>query len=135
MTKTDFFDTNILVYAVSGDATKADRAEQLVASGGVVSVQVLNEFASVATRKLRARLSLVRHILARFRALCTVVPVEIETHDAGLDLAERHRLPIYDSMIVAAALRAGCSVLYSEDFADGQIIAGLTVRNPFAADR
>ncbi|MEZ5786217.1 MAG: PIN domain-containing protein [Xanthobacteraceae bacterium] len=133
MTKTDFFDTDILVYAVSGDAAKADRAEQLIASGGIISVQVLNEFASVATRRLHRPVALVRDILVRFRSLCTVVPLDVATNEDGLDLAERHRLPIYDSMIVAAALRAGCTVLYSEDFADGQVIAGLSIRNPFAA--
>jgi predicted nucleic acid-binding protein len=131
MTKTDFLDTNVLVYAVSDDAKKADEAERLIASGGVISVQVLNEFASVATKKLQRRVALVRDILARFRALCMVVPMDVATHEDGLDLAERHRLAIYDSMIVAAALRAGCSVLYSEDFAHGQVIEGLTIRNPF----
>jgi len=131
MKKTDFFDTNILVYAVSGNAAKADRAEQLIASGGVISVQVLNEFASVATKKLRARVANVRSVLERFRTLCTVVPLDIETHEGGLDLAERYRLAIYDSMIIAAALRAGCRTLYTEDFTDGQVIEGLTIRNPF----
>lgn len=131
MKKTDFIDTNILVYAVSGNAAKADRAEQLIASGGVISVQVLNEFASVATKKLRARVANVRSVLERFRTLCSVVPLDIETHEDGLDLAERYRLAIYDSMIIAAALRAGCTVLHSEDLADGQVIEGLTIRNPF----
>jgi predicted nucleic acid-binding protein len=131
MTKTDFLDTNVLVYAVSDDAKKADEAERLIASGGVISVQVLNEFASVATKKLQRRVALVRDILARFRALCMVVPMDVATHEDGLDLAERYRLAIYDSMIIAAALRAGCQTLYTEDFAHGQVIEGLSIRNPF----
>jgi predicted nucleic acid-binding protein len=133
MSESDFYDTNILIYAVSGDEAKADCAEHLIAGGGVISVQVLNEFASVATRKLRARLSVVRQLLRRFRALCLIVPLDLATHEDGLDLAERYRLPVYDSMIVAAALRTGCRTLYTEDFADGRVIEGLTVRNPFAA--
>ncbi len=133
MKNTEFFDTNILVYAVSADLAKADRAERLIASGGVISVQVLNEFASVTTRKLGKSLGLARAVLSRFRAICTVVPIDVETHDDGLDLAERYRLPVYDGMIVAAALRAGCRTLYTEDFADGRVIEGLTVRNPFLA--
>ena len=52
-----FFDTNVLLYLLSDDATKADRAESLLASGGTISVQVLNEFASVAAGKLAMRLS------------------------------------------------------------------------------
>lgn len=132
MKKTEFFDTNILIYAVSADIAKADRAERLIASGGVISVQVLNEFVSVTTRKLGKSLGLARAVLSRFRAICTVVPIDVDTHDEGLDLAERYRLPVYDGMIVAAALRAGCRTLYTEDFADGQVMDGLTIRNPFA---
>ena len=52
MNASRFFDTNVLLYLLSGDQAKANAAETLVASGGIVSVQVLNEFASVATRKL-----------------------------------------------------------------------------------
>jgi predicted nucleic acid-binding protein len=74
----------------------------------------------------------IREILAELRAVCRVVPLDLETHEGGLSLAERRRLPFYDALIVASALRAGCSVLYSEDFQDGQSFEKqLTVRNPF----
>lgn len=131
MSGADFFDTNVLVYAISADARKADRAERLLAGGGVVSVQVLNEFASVTSRKFGLAVPEVRSVLAGFRGLCSVVPVDVTVHDLGLALAERHRLAIYDAMIVAAALRTGCRILWSEDFCDGLAIADLTVRNPF----
>lgn len=127
-----FFDTNVLLYLLSGDDTKADRAEALIADGGVVSVQVLNEFAAVASRKLRMAWPEVREILAQVRAVCRVVPLDVETHEGGLNLAERWRLAFYDAVIVASALRAGCSVLYSEDFQHGRVFGKhLTVRNPF----
>lgn len=127
-----FFDTNVLLYLLSGDAAKADRAEDLISGSGIVSVQVLNEFAAVASRKLRMAWPEVREILAQVRAVCRIVPLDVETHEAGLNLAERWRLPFYDAMIVASALRAGCSVLYSEDFQDGRVFEKhLTVRNPF----
>lgn len=129
-----FFDTNVLLYLLSGDAAKADRAESLVASGGVVSVQVLNEFASVALGKLAMELAEVREILSTIRAVCTITPVDIETHDLALDLAGRYRFSIYDSLIVAAALRAGCTNLYTEDLRDHQKIDRLTIRNPFAGE-
>jgi predicted nucleic acid-binding protein len=127
-----FFDTNVLLYLLSGEDAKADRAEVLIAGGGVVSVQVLNEFAAVASRKLRMAWPEVREILAQVRAVCRVVPLDVETHDGGLNLAERWRLPFYDALILASALRAGCRVLYSEDFQDGQLFEKqMTVRNPF----
>lgn len=131
MSATDFFDTNILVYAISGDSAKADRAERILSSGGVVSVQVLNEFAAVTRRKFRLEVTEIRALLAPFRAICTVVPVDVWTHDLGLELAARHQLPIYDGMIVASALQSECETLWSEDMNAGFTVAGLTVRNPF----
>ena len=86
-----FFDTNILLYLLSADAAKAGRAEVLLAGGGVVSVQVLNEFASVASRKLAMTISEIRDILSVVRAVCIVRILDIETHELGLDLVERYR--------------------------------------------
>jgi predicted nucleic acid-binding protein len=126
-----FFDTNVLHHLLSKDAAKADRAEALLASGGVVSVQVLNEFASVASRKLAMTIAEIREILTTIRAACAVMPLDIETHDLGLDIAERHRFSIYDALIVAAAVRAGCAILYTEDLQHGQIIEKLQIQNPF----
>jgi predicted nucleic acid-binding protein len=127
-----FFDTNILLYLLSADAAKAGRTEVLLAGGGVVSVQVLNEFASVASRKLAMTISEIRDILSAVRAVCIVRMVDIETHELGLDLVERYRFSIYDGLIVAAAVRAGCSVLYTEDLRHGQIIERLQIQNPFS---
>jgi len=133
MSETDsFFDTNVLLYLLSKDAAKADRAEALLASGGVVSVQVLNEFASVASRKLAMTIPDIREILSTIRAVCIVKPLDIETHELGLDMAERLRFSIYDALIVAAAVRAGCAILYTEDLQQGQMIEKLQIRNPFA---
>ena len=127
-----FFDTNVLLYLLSKDAAKADRAEALLASGGIVSVQVLNEFASVASRKLAMTISEIREILSTIRAICVVKPLDIETHELGLDIAERHKFSIYDGMIIAAAVRAGCIILYTEGLQQGQMIEKLQIRNPFA---
>ena len=129
-----FFDTNVLLYLLSKDAAKADRAEELLASGGVVSVQVLNEFASVATRKLAMTIPEIREILSTIRAVCIVKPLDIETHDLGLDIGERYGFSIYDGLIVAAALRAECVILYTEDLQHGQAIEKLQIRNPFAGN-
>lgn len=126
-----FFDTNIVLYLLSADLDKANRAEQLVASGGVVSVQVLNEFAEVARRKLQMPFEEIREVLSAVGAVCIVRPVDIETHELALELAQRRRFSIYDSLIVAAALRAGCRLLLTEDLQNGQTIERLRVRNPF----
>jgi predicted nucleic acid-binding protein len=128
-----FFDTSVLLYLLSADQPKADRTEALVAEGGTISVQVLNEFASVALRKLAMALPDVRDVLGTIRAVCTVRPVDVETHELGLDIVERYRLSLYDGLIVAAATRAGCTTLYAEDLQHGQSIGRLTIRNPFVA--
>jgi predicted nucleic acid-binding protein len=127
----DFLDTNVLLYLLSSDESKADRAEELLEAGGVVSVQVLNEFAAVAIRKVRMKIREIREILETVRRLCEVKPLDMETHDRALDLAERHRFSIYDALIVAAALRAECATLWTEDLHHGQKFERLTIRNPF----
>lgn len=129
-----FFDTNVILYLLSGDAAKADRAERLLAGGGVISVQVLNEFASVAVRKLGMPWPEVREVLQAVRALCRVEPLTVEVHDRGLDLSERYGFSVYDSMILASALLGGCGVVLTEDLQPGQRIENvLTGMNPFAA--
>jgi predicted nucleic acid-binding protein len=126
-----FFDTNVLLYLLSHDTAKADRAEALLAAGGIVSVQVLNEFASVALGKKAVDFAELKKILTAIRGTCTVKALDVETHDLGLEIAKRYRFSVYDSMIVAAALRAKCAVLYSEDLRHGQTIEQLSIRNPF----
>ena len=94
-------------------------------------MQVLNEFASVALGKKAVNFAEAREILSTIRAICEVTALDIETHEFGLEIAERYRFSIYDSLIVAAALRAGCSTLYSEDLQHGQTIDQLMIRSPF----
>jgi len=117
---------------LSEDNRKADRAEAIIATGGVISVQMLNEFASVASRKLGMSYDEIRDTLGTVRAICQTQPVTLDTHDQGLDIAERFGFPLYDSMIVSAALQSGCTILYSEDMQHGQEINDqLVITNPF----
>lgn len=128
-----FFDSNTLVYVISGEASKADRAEELLIAGGVISVQVLNEFALVARRKHALSWDEIRLALGRIRSACRVEPLTEETHDLAVDIAERYGYRVYDSAILAAAFLASCPTVYSEDMQDGQVIEErLTIRNPFA---
>lgn len=127
-----FFDTNVLLYLLSADAAKADWVEDAVTSDATISVQVLNEFAAVAVRKLGMTIPEVREALGSIVAVCTVAPLTLQTHERGLRIAERYGFSVYDSLIVAAALEAGCTTLYTEDLQDGQTIERtLAVRNPF----
>lgn len=131
MSAADFFDSNILLYIVSNDLPKRRRAGELLAEGGTVSVQVLNEFASVATRKYGRSMDETREKLSDIRLVCSVHVADVHTHEHGLDIAERYRFSIYDSMLLASALEAGCRTFYSEDLHHGQRVEGLTIRNPF----
>lgn len=127
-----FFDTNVLLYLLSADPAKADCAEELLAIGGIVSVQVLNEFTSVALKKLRMPWAEIRDVLVQVRMVCQVVDLTLATHDRAGQIAERYSLSFYDALIVAAALIAGYSTLYSEDMQDGMMIERqLTICNPF----
>ena len=127
-----FFDTNVLMYLASGDSAKADRAEAVLRDGGAISVQVLNEIANVARRKLRMTWQETRAFLSLLRGLLTVYPVTAETHELGIALAERYNLAIYDALIAASALLAECDRLWSEDMQDGMAIdKRLRIVNPF----
>lgn len=127
-----FFDTNVLAYLASSDAAKADQAEMALASGGSISVQVLNELANVARRRMGMPWSELRAFLAAIRGVLTVRPLTLETHETGLALSERYGFSIYDSMIVAAAIEAGCDTLWSEDMQHGMLLAeGLRIVSPF----
>jgi predicted nucleic acid-binding protein len=128
-----FFDTNVLIYAVAMNDPRAAQAEKLLATGGMLSVQVLNEFVSVARRKLLLSWKELSEALHAIRILCpSPLPVTIDTHEAALKIAEKHGYQIYDALIISAALEAGCTTLYSEDLRDGQTFDHkLTIRNPF----
>jgi len=129
-----FLDTNVLIYLLSADDAKADRAEELIAAGGTISVQVLNELAAVARRKLGMSWSEIREITTQIRGILRVVPLTTEAHDRGVDLADHLGLSIYDGLIVASALLSGCAILYTEDLQHGRVVeAQLTIRNPFAS--
>ncbi len=127
-----FLDTNVLLYLLSADPAKADAAEALLAKRPTISVQVLNEVASVCSRKLRMSWDEIGRFLELVQGFCRVVPVTLEIHRQARELAERYRLSFYDACIAAAALVAGCSTLHSEDMHSGLLLDGrLRVLNPF----
>jgi predicted nucleic acid-binding protein len=127
-----FFDSNVLLYLASDDPVKADRAERLVADGGTISVQVLNEIANVARRKMLMSWTDTNRFLATVRGLLPVEPVTVETHEAGIALAERYGFATCDAMIAASAILSGCDTLWSEDLQHNMIVDNqLRIVNPF----
>ncbi len=126
-----FFDSNILIYAYSIDRRR-HRAIEVLAPGGKISVQVLNEFTNVLRNKQKQDWPIIELAVASVRRqFPEIAPLSAETHAAALAIARDHGLSFYDALIVAAALEAGCDTLYSEDMQDGRAIGGLTIRNPF----
>lgn len=126
-----FLDTNILVYTTTSDP-RQQTAAACLSSGGVASVQVLNEFVHVARRKLRHDWPQIEVALEQFyAALDDVLPITLTAHAAAVLLARGHRVSFRDALIVAAAQEAGCDVLYSEDLQHGRTFGALRVENPF----
>jgi predicted nucleic acid-binding protein len=126
-----FLDSNVVLYLLSGDATKADQAQALLEAGGVISVQVLNEVTSICLRKLKMPWPEVDALLLAVKAACEVMPLTVASHEKAVELAKRFQLSFYDANIVASALLSGATVLLSEDMHSGMQIDGLFIQNPF----
>jgi len=127
-----FLDSNVLVYAFTVDP-RAIRARQLLQDGATISVQNLNEFSNVARRKFGKDWKWLAEALGAIRVLCpSILPITLDTHGEGLQLAERFGFAMLDSLIVASALEGGCDTLWSEDMQHGMVIDGrLRIANPF----
>lgn len=130
-----FLDTNVLLYAALQPDPRSDTARALLRHRCWISVQVLNEFANVASRKLHRSWPEIDRALANVRILCAPpLPLTLAMHAAAVAIARRTGYAFYDALIIAAALEAGCATLFSEDLHDGQVIdEKLTIQNPFAA--
>jgi predicted nucleic acid-binding protein len=128
----EFADTNVVLYLLH-DGPKADRAEVILGQGPRINVQVLNEALVNCRRKAGLDWEETGAFLAGVRALCAVEELTLQTHDVGRALAERYGFSVYDAMIVASALIAGCTTLWSEDMQNGLLVEGqLRIVNPFA---
>ncbi len=127
-----FFDTNLLIYAQQ-EGAKGDAARHVVAEGGVISVQVVNEFVAVSRRKLGRSWAEIEDAIRDVLAVTAPpLPVTLSISEAARSLSAAHDLSFYDALIVAAALEAGCATLLTEDMQAGRRYGGLTIENPFA---
>ncbi len=131
-----FIDSNVFIYAAdSKNPAKRSVARNListaVSSGGSrINVQVLNEFASVAHRKLGLNVEEIKAYLMMFRAL-PVLPVSADVTEKALDVMMRYGIQFYDSLLLVSASESGCDEFVSEDLNDGQVYCGMKVVNPF----
>lgn len=139
MNGADFFDTNLFIYLIDDiDPLKQQIAQGLIAKAlgdntGCISHQVIQETLHVVTRKFakRAPPEVAAEMLKQLLLPLWRVMPNAELYQNALSLQSRYGYSFYDSLIIAAALAAGCSTLYSEDMQHGQQIETLTIRNPF----
>lgn len=139
MSAVDFFDTNIFIYLIDdADPGKQATAENLVTlamaeNSACISFQVVQETLHVLTRKFAhcvppdIAVEILKHTLLPFWQ----VQPSVALYSRALSIQDRYRYSFYDSLVIAAALEAGCTRLYSEDMQHGQQIDGLTIENPF----
>jgi predicted nucleic acid-binding protein len=125
-------DTNVIVYAFT-ENPKREKARALLEAGPMISVQMLNEFANVASRKLGKNWASISLVLSDIRLLCSNVrPLDLDVHQTAMALLQRYSLSIYDALMIAAALLDGCEFFYSEHMQHGHVIdKRLTIINPF----
>lgn len=130
----EFVDTNIVIYSLSQDEHKQSKALAILAKRPVMSVQVLSETANIMRRKLGFDTKAIRTVIARISQECSLLyPISLNTLNDAFDIAERYGFSHYDSLIIAAALQADCTTLYSEDMQHGQVIEErMVIINPFA---
>ncbi len=128
----EFLDSNVLVYAFTNDV-RAAAAQAMLERGCIISVQGLNEFTNVARRKLHMTWEEVHDAPMAIRAVCTaIVPIDVETHVEAIRIARRYGYAIFDALMIASAVRAECSILWSEDMQHGLVIdERLRIANPF----
>lgn len=128
-----FVDSNVLLYTVADNETKALRAYEIIDDRPLISVQVLNEFTNVAHKKYKLNWTDVRDGLEHITDCCEVLPLTLGVHVKAVEIAEKNLINIFDANIVAAAELSGCEVLYTEDLNHGQKIGRILICNPFKA--
>ena len=127
-----FFDSNVVLYLLSDNQTKANCCEEIVEQGGVISVQVLNECVNVMLKKLTMARPEIDEFLAVIKSISDIVPLSVEVHEGALELLDRYQLSWYDALIVSAAIESDCETLWSEDMHNGLVVnKTMTIRNPF----
>ena len=132
-----FLDTNVLVYA----ALELDPRKQGIAAVllehfreqgiGVISLQILREFANALFHKSDYSPEQIRNMVDRFHAAYQCLPDSYEIQMRAFEIKSKYGLQFYDAIMLATAEAAGCDTVYSEDMGDGVVYDGITVKDPF----
>ena len=133
-----FFDSNILVYMQDVEEPQKQQIsrslffECVADNSAFISTQCLQEFYNVVAKKKKLEAKSAKqtiHELSKSLPVIQITPVMIEN---AIDISVETQFSFWDSLILSAAKSADCNILYSEDLNDGQIIRGVTIKNPFA---
>jgi predicted nucleic acid-binding protein len=128
----NFFDTNVLVYAVTDNDERCAQAIKVLGEGGVTSAQVLSELTNTLIRKLKVRWRDVEDALDNIKAVVSDVrPLTLEIHAVAVSIARDHKIQWFDALVVSSALEAGCDRLLTEDLQHGRKFGPLRIVNPF----
>ncbi len=131
-----FLDTNILVYTVDrNDKKKLSKARKILenltkSDIPVISTQVLQEFYSATTKKLKLDKIIAKNIIHNFRNI-EIVNVDLGVIEQGIDISILSQISFWDGLVIASAEQANCSLIYSEDLNNNQTIRGIKIINPF----
>lgn len=134
-----FIDTNIFIYSFDlENIAKSEKAKELIKTAlidgkGFISMQVIQEFYNVATRKFKSPMSVLiaKDYLKNVFTQFNIVYPNFDFISNGLDIAATTKYSFYDSLIISAALKSDCKILLSEDMQHGQKIQNLIIENPF----
>ena len=127
-----FFDSNVVLYLLSDNQTKANCSEEIVEQGGVISVQMLNECVNMMLKNLTVARPEIDEFLAVIKSISDIVPLSVEVHEGALELLDKYQLSWYDALIVSAAIESDCDTLWSEDMHNGLVVnKTMTIRIPF----
>ena len=129
-----FIDTNILIYFISNEKKKKLRAKEIIFSNQEVyiSAQVISEFISVCLSKKLLSIAEITPLIDNFLSALRFSSVEESTIKKALQIKQDYNFSYWDSLVIASAIENNCSILYTEDMQDGQIICdSVTIINPF----
>jgi len=127
-----FLDSNVIIYSFGAEDYKKVIANELLKKNPVISTQVLNEISNVLYRKLNLKVSDIKIAVEFLSRICVVKNITPKTTQSGLNIVDQYGFSYYDSLIISSALESKCTILYSEDMSDGQVIdKKLRVVNPF----
>lgn len=135
-----FIDTNILVYTVDKYSEKKQMLAREIMKTvveeeiPVISTQVLQEFYSATTSKLKLDKIIAKNIMHNFHHI-EIVQIDLNLIEQGIDISILSQISFWDGLIIAAAEHANCSIIYSEDLNNGQIIRGIKIINPFIMEK